>query len=375
MKILIVRGRATDPAQNKIAECLSRNGYAVEILLWNRQNTQSPENSGYQVKNFNFKAPQNNVRVFFFFPLWWLYEFIYLLRSDAEIIHVCDLDTLYPAILAKFFKRTKLVYTIYDFYANNLPPMNPLLMRQLFWSFFSKIEKFGIRFTDLLMLVDESRYEEIKGASVKNLVYIYNSPADRNDKNFQDTGNPEKSPMTVFYSGPVNKMRGIQYMVDAIKSLEDILLIIGGHIDDETFFNTLMKGNNTIQFIGWTPTYDGILQKTKEADVLFRFSDPKHPKTRYESPNKLFEAMMCSKPIIVSDESCMADIVRKKNCGCVVPFGDIQTLVKTLIQLRDHKDFRQILGKNGRKAYVEEYGWAIMEKRLITAYKNLKNEG
>jgi len=39
MKVTVVRGRAIDPAVNKIAKTLSRNGHDVELLVWDRWNT------------------------------------------------------------------------------------------------------------------------------------------------------------------------------------------------------------------------------------------------------------------------------------------------------------------------------------------------
>lgn len=373
MKIIIVRGRAIDPAVNKIAECLSGNGYEVELFIWNRQHTLVQEESGYKIHNFYFTAPQNSAWVFFYFPVWWIYEFIYLMNSDADIIHACDLDTLYPAIIAKILKRKKFVYTIYDFYANHIPQIRHFsFIRQIIWSIISAIEKFGIRFSDILMIADESRYEEIRGASIKNLIYIYNSPPDIFEKKFQKSEKRKYPPIIIFYSGPINKLRGIHYMAEAIKNLDGVEMIIGGVIDDQQFFEETLESKKNVRFIGWIPTYNEVLQKTTEADVIFRFGDPDYPGTKYASPNKLFEAMMCAKPIIVSDAGSMANIVRSTNCGLVTPYGDIIAIKQAVLSLRDNHELRDKLGTNGRIAYDKIYSWEIMERKLISAYDKLR---
>lgn len=115
-----------------------------------------------------------------------------------------------------------------------------------------------------------------------------------------------------------------------------------------------------------------ILEKTMEADVVFRFSDPKVPKTKYESPNKLFEAMMCGKPIIVSDGGSMANIVRAEDCGLVVPYGDIEAIRNAIIMLKEDQHLKESLGQNGRKAYESKYSWGIMEERLLNAYNKVR---
>jgi glycosyltransferase involved in cell wall biosynthesis len=81
--------------------------------------------------------------------------------------------------------------------------------------------------------------------------------------------------------------------------------------------------------------------------------------------------MMCGKPIIVSDESAMANIVREARCGVVVPYGDVPALTSTLKTCLGAPQRRAKLGNNGRKAYEERYSWAIMEERVLSGYRSL----
>ena len=50
--------------------------------------------------------------------------------------------------------------------------------------------------------------------------------------------------------------------------------------------------------------------------------------------------MMCGKPIIVSDASAMANIVRKEQCGVVVPYGDVPALTHALKTCREDPQLR-----------------------------------
>ena len=83
--------------------------------------------------------------------------------------------------------------------------------------------------------------------------------------------------------------------------------------------------------------------------------------------------MMCGKPILVSDDSSMAGIVRQNNCGLVVPYGDVGAIREAIVKLVTNPGLREELGKNGRRAYEEKYSWTIMEKRLVDAYKRLRS--
>ncbi|UCD22135.1 MAG: glycosyltransferase family 4 protein [Chloroflexota bacterium] len=375
MKVTLVRGRAIDPAVNKVAKTLSEHGYEVTLLVWDRQNTLSARgDEGYKICKFGFKAPHDRLTVILYLPIWWIYEFFFLLRNKCNVIHACDLDTLIPAIPAKLIKRVPLCYTIYDFYANNLPDGRFQAVRRLARSLVAGAEKFGIGFTEILFLVDETRYEEVRGARIDKLAYIYNSPPDYSD--VSQTKKPKKASgeLTVFYAGIINRPRGLHLMARAIQDLGGVRLILAGAVHDEAFLENSVLISGKIQYLGWLPSYEDVIKATLEADILFRLSDPEIPKTRYESPNKLFEAMMCGKPIIVSDASSMADIVRKENCGLVVPYGDIDAIKEAVLELRNNPELRQGLGQNGRKAYENHYSWQIMEQRLLDSYHQLSDE-
>jgi glycosyltransferase involved in cell wall biosynthesis len=375
MKVTLVRGRAIDPAVNKVAKTLSENGYDVKLLLWDRQKTlRSQDSQVYKICRFGLKAPYDKLTVVFYLPIWWTYELFFLLKDNCNVIHACDLDTLIPAVLAKPIKRVPLCYTIYDFYANNLPDGHFQLLRKLIRSLVARVEKFGIGFTEILFLVDESRYEEVRGARIKRLAYIYNSPPDYLDANQAKKPKSAAPEMTVFYGGVISELRGPQFMARAVQDVDGIRLIVAGAVHDDAFLKSSILTSKKIRYLGWLPSYEDVIKQTLEADILFRFSDPRIPKTKYESPNKLFEAMMCGKPIIVSDGSSMAEIVRKENCGLVVPYGDVDAIKEAILKLKNSPELRQALGRNGRRAYENRYSWQIMEQRLLDSYQQLSNK-
>ena len=157
-------------------------------------------------------------------------------------------------------------------------------------------------------------------------------------------------------------------MIEAVKQVDGVALVLAGSGPDESYFRELARETSRLHFIGWIPRHEDLLREEMNSDVLFRFSDPKHPKTRYESPNKLFDAMMCARPIIVSDGGSMARIVEEELCGLVVPFGDVPAIRQAITKLRDDADLRFRLGSNGRRAYEHKYSETVMRGRLLRAY-------
>jgi glycosyltransferase involved in cell wall biosynthesis len=367
MKVTLIRSRAIGLTVNihKWAKTLSENGYSVKLLVWDREGKKGVEGSnGYTICRFGFKAPRDKLTALFYLPVWWAYEFLFLLRDDSDVINAFNLDTLIPALLIKLVKRFRLCYTIYDFYSDNLPTQIPSVIRNCVAS----VEKFGIRFTDSLFLVDETRYEQVRGARIKRAAYIYNSPYDYFNPQILSRSASE---VLIFHAGKILKTEGLEHMISAIRDLDDVKLVIAGVGPDKDILAQPSLPAN-FQYIGWIP-YEEVIRRELEADIFFAFYDIKIPNNKYASPNKLFEAMMCGKPIIVSDGSSMADIVRKENCGLVVPYGDVDSIREAVLKLKNDLQLRQTLGKDGRKAYEEKYSWHIMEQRLLDAYKQLSN--
>lgn len=374
-KVLLIRSRNTDPAIRKVAHALYQEGYDVTLLIWERNGKclTSFDCCGYRSEYFLFPAPQDKFSAIFYLPIWWAYELFYLLKVNPDIIHACDFDAQYPAIISKILKRQYLVYMIYDFYANNLPNGSFQWIRNMVRYFVALIERFGIGFSDLLILTDESRYEEVKGAKIKSIIYMYNTPEEIYKQKNLEVHSGSENKITIFYAGIINNHRGIQDMIAAVKDIENVILILAGPLIDRAILD-----NNTdkkVRYIGWIPTYEELINKTNEADILFRFSDPNHPKTKYESPNKLFEAMMCGKPIIVSGCSSMATIVQEEKCGIVIKYGNIQEIRGAILKLIINPKIREELGNNGKIAYGQKYAWFIMRKRLVCAYHQMVRTG
>lgn len=365
IKVTLVRSRAIDPAPHKVARALVHGGYAVELLVWAREGGRKEGGKGdcYNVHRFSLKAPYYKRSLLFYLPIWWLYEFLFLWRHETNVIHACDLDTLIPAILVKLTKKITLCYTIYDFYADILPNQIPDTARKLV----AFTEKFALRFVDALFLVDRSRYEQVRGAKINRIEYVYNSPEDC----FSAKAKLEQpSMLSIFYAGYLDKSRGLEEMINAVSELDDISLTFAGTGPGRSIVERNLAKLHNLQYLGQIP-HQEVIANSLNANILFAFYDPKIPSNKYASPNKLFEAMMCAKPIIVNEGTTASKIVAEEECGLTVPYGDAEAIREAILSLKNAPELRRILGENGRKAYQARYSWDIMKGRLINAYDEI----
>lgn len=364
-KIIFIRSSNNPARVEKEASSLKKAGYSVDILYWDRNSNKSriEMNDGISIRYFGLKAPCGKVSLFPYLLLWWIYEFIFLLKNDYDIIHACCFDTVIPTIPIKIIRKNKLVYDIFDFYSETLPLNIPKLLTFLV----SRMEIFSIRFADYVIIVDECRYIQIKEASIKNLAVIMNCPSENHILNERM---PKHEIFTVFYGGMISKTRGLTELINAINGEHDITLIIAGMGEDEDLYRPIFENTKNIISLGWI-NYQKYIELTAQADAVFGFYDPSIPNNKLASPNKLFEAMMCGTPIIINEETSMRNIVSANKCGIIIPYNNVSLLRESILKLKDKPHIATEFGLNGRKAYENEYNWQIMEIRLLNVYSEL----
>src|SRR5436309_3048712 len=350
-RVVITRSRSKNPSTNRLADALSRGGYHVTLLRWNRLREDYPDSkSTYVVDEFRLGAPYDQPSVVFLLPFWIAYVFVYLLRHDCEVMHPCDLDTLVPALLASRIRKVRLCYTMFDFYADNLPEKAPPLLRRLV----ALVEKRGIESTDLLLLVNESQLEQIKGTRFNRVAYVYNAPEDSDPGVVRQTSGDR---ITLFYAGIIHKARGLENIVRAAQETPGVRLVIAGSGPYAPSLMTILStAEGNVEFLGWIP-HEAVIEKTKEADAVIALYDPRVRSNKYASPNKLFEAMMCRRPIVTNSGITAARIVQEERCGLVVPYGDKEALKSVLLALLKSPELRLELGESGRRAYETKYSW------------------
>ena len=164
--------------------------------------------------------------------------------------------------------------------------------------------------------------------------------------------------------------RGLFEMLNVLSRHPNWRLDLAGFGGDEKAIADMARGMPNVTFHGRV-AYPVALALSQAADVLFATYDPSIPNHRYSSPNKVFEAMMLGKPIIVAYNTNMDRIISTANAGLVVTYGDEDALEAALIKLANDPSLRTQFGKNARASYQQTYSWPVMESRLQKLYGEL----
>jgi glycosyltransferase involved in cell wall biosynthesis len=403
-RVLLVRSNpiAPDPRVEKTARALADAEYGVTVLGWDRTATlprsrQRPY--GAQVLlpiRAAFGRGLGNTPQLMRWQ-WGLLRWLLRHRRDFDVIHACDFDTILPALFAAQRFGKQVVYDVFDFYADHLRATPRWVLAIL-----RRMELWAVGRADAVIVADKARIEQIEDGNPKSVTVIYNTPEDVLDNlqaasgEQQDSDSPSsavhrpsspprpRSPVSghvsqkssldfrLAYVGLLHIERGLRELLEVLSEHPDWSLELAGFGGDEARILELAEPLPNVRFHGRID-YDSALQLMYNADALIGTYDPAILNHRYASPNKLFEAMMLAKPIVVARGTNMDRIVERHTCGLVVPYGDLWALESAIDKLASNRDLRERLGANGRRAYNERYNWSVMRTRLTDLYAGLLN--
>lgn len=370
-RILFLRSNpvAPDPRVEKEAQVLSEAGYGVRVLGWDRTAALPLE----EVRPYGvveriplpakFGSGLSNLPHLLRFQFALLSHLIRK-RKEYDILHACDFDTLIPALLAKALWRKRVVYDIFDFYADMLLKV-PSWLRQVI----RRLDLWLMGFADAVILADESRLGQVAGGRMRRVAFIYNTP-DLHGMNLPLLPSPPP-PVRIGYVGLLSNVRGIREMMDVVAANPDFFLELAGFGGDEEEIKAKAQAIPNVRFHGKVP-YERGLEISASSHILFATYDPEVPNHRFSSANKLFEAMALGRPIIVAEGTGMDLLVKKYGLGYVVPYGDKRALEEAIREVGAwSKEKWERFREHATRVYAEKFSWSIQAKRLRTLYGEL----
>lgn len=294
------------------------------------------------------------------------------IELDADVYHLHDPELL--RIAKPLLRRGKLVvFDAHEDFPGQLlskPYLNPLiakLMSKFAASYERKI------FPQLSALVAatphiagnlRSMNEEVSDINNYPLLHELHREAGQED---------EKSP-TFCYVGGISKIRGIEPLVEALEYLpgEAARLELAGSFSEAATYEAVRKkpGFQKVVELGFLNRDEvkSLLKRSTAGMVTF-LPYPNHIEAQ---PNKMFEYMSASIPVIASHFPLWREIVEGHQCGICVDPDDPRAIAEAMRFLLDHPDKAAEMGANGRKAVEKVYNWEQEESKLLALYRRLE---
>lgn len=373
MKILMTLSNpfTHDPRVYNEAKSLIKAGHEVTILAWdkNRKNKSEEVKDGIKIiRSYNTKFMDLLPYDIFRLHLWWKKGYKDALKlykkNPFDIVHSHNLDTLPIGLKLKKKLYVRLVYDAHEIWGYMVSKDLPR-----WWAnYYLKKEKKLINKTDKIITVNDPLREYFEKITKKPINIIMNCK--HIQKTRYEAVNNKK--FTLLYIGVLNSSRFLIEIVETIIKIPEVKLIIGGMGKTayvESLKNSCKEAKN-IDFIGIVPN-EKVIPMTKKADTVICVVDPNNKNNKIGLPNKIFEAAVCGRPLIVTKGLYYTKIVVEKGkFGIDIEYNK-EALKDAILKLANDKKMCEELGKNALKAALNEYNWEKQEEKLTELYKDL----
>ncbi len=286
--------------------------------------------------------------------------FLYLLLADVDLIFANDLDILPAAFLAAKLRNKRLIYDSHEYFTET-PELIHRPVTQAIWK---GIENFLFpRMTDIIT-VNESIAKLYSDKFNKKVVVCRNIALARRTEcklKKEDLGISSDKKI-ILYQGALNVGRGLEWILDAMPYIEQVVLLIIGDGDIRAKLQKQTKKlriEEKVIFLGRIDS-NKLAEYTRLADIGLCLLENKGWSYYYSLPNRVFDYIHAGVPILATDFPEIAKIVNTYKTGILINHYEPEYLAKVI-----NESLSTPINTDHFEKIQEELCWEEEEKVLI----------
>lgn len=306
----------TDQRVHKVCLFLESQGFSVILVGRKLKSSKILEPRTYKTKRFNlffdkgakFYAEYN-------FRLFW-----YLIFRKVDVLVANDLDTLLANYsVSKFKPFSRLVYDSHEYFTEVPELIHRKKVKQIWETIeawiFPKLKTIYTVNSSIAKLYADKYQKEIK--VVRNISPSW-EPV--NLKSKKELGIPEKKNLIILQGAGINIDRGAEEAVQAMKLVENTVLMIVGDGDVVFQLKAYVIDNQLVDkvlFFDKRP-YNEMMNFTYYADLGLTLDKSTNINYRYSLPNKVFDYIQAETPIIGTNLIEISKILSEYGVGEII---------------------------------------------------------
>ncbi len=360
---------------DRICSSLHNNGYEVLLVGRKRPDSKAIEKRGYNTQRFSLPFDSGLL----FYAVYNIRLFIFLLFSKADIFLANDLDTLAANYLAARIRGKKLVYDSHEYFCY-VPELNDRPRVQGVWK---SIERKIFPTLRNVMTVNTSLadiYSDEYNVSVQVIrnVPVSSKHDDNDNDNDDDNDNSDKLLKThqgknkIIYQGVLNKDRGIEESISAMRFVQNAVLLIAGEGDLSKELRELVKKEelkDKVEFLGRIKLEE-LRKITRSCALGLSLEKDTCLSYRYSLPNKIFDYMHAGIPVLSSDLIEKRNLIEKCDIGLVIDNCEPEHIGSKINEMLSNTEKRFWWKQNALNS-AKQFNWELEEQKLLRFYENI----
>ena len=299
--------------------------------------------------------------------------FLFALKGGYNVFVANGLGALPGIGISAFVKRKPFVYDSYDL-STESAEMNGRPFIRWFWQI---TERSLIRKARRVYTISESIAEFLGSKYKISVDIIRNAPEFHSIKNYPPEYRLVHEGLKVLiYQGAVNRGRGLELIINAMKYLPDAMFFIVGEGEEEKELEKLVLKKslyNRVIFYGRVP-FEELKFLTMQADLGLSAEEDICLNYRYSLPNKLFDYIHAGIPVLVSGMPEMLKLVDGRQIGQIISDRSPEKLAEQIREMLSNDELVKMWRENA-VATAKEFNWCKEKKKVIEIYEEFLGKG
>lgn len=358
--VVVTNDLQTDQRVNKVCLSLMNAGFQPTLLGVLHSNSL-PVSRPYRTQRMRmiFK------KTFFFYAEYNLRIFFKLIFSKFDMVLANDTDTLLASFLASRIRRKTIVFDAHELYTEVPELVNRPFVKR-FWQSIEDLVLPHIRYAYTVCKPIADIYHNRYGIDmqiVRNAPMRTNFP-EQNTKTIHFEGKK-----MILYQGAVNIGRGIEWVIDAMPLLDDVVFCIAGDGDSmEEIRAQIIRKNvaDRVILLGRIPL-EKLYYYTVSADLGLCLLENMGLNYYYSLPNRIFDFAQAGVPVLATDFPEIRNVVEKYHLGDLVSDYRPEYLADCIVKILNDDTYlskKDDIFANARR----ELCWEREEENLLTIF-------
>ncbi len=283
------------------------------------------------------------------------------------IIHLHEYHNLHGLLIASFFKKQKIITQ----HHGGSCPLKHLKEKKKYWCFFPFFiigeiwENFVLKNINVFYALSKGEIEYLKKIAPKSKIKfqtmgIENEYFHKFDKKIaRKKLKIKENKKIIIYVGRINSIKGIKFLLDAMKKLTGVELYLLGYGNEKEFFQNYAEKNNikNVKFLGGVFGEKKLLYLSS-ADALIL------PSSKEGAPVTAMEAIAMNLPVIVTNVGGVSLMIRNGREGIIIKPKNSEEIVMAVRSILKWK-------KRDIRKYANKYKWKKIIKETVDDYTKL----